>query len=181
MEVLFCRAKGPGPLSLITGLVTRIWCFQRHNPVQLWQGTQALLQAFADRGHWRSLEGEAWHTVQGDTWEESPGTGSSKQGGRQGGVGTCRKYLDWGSGWSYRNKRGSSLVHLNITRLHSGFPGGSDGKESTCNAEDLGSIPGKDPLEKRMAAHSCFLAWEIPWIEEPCGLWSMGSHRVGHD
>ena len=28
----------------------------------------------------------------------------------------------------------------------------------------------EDPLEKEMAAHSCFLAWEIPWTEEPGGL-----------
>ena len=32
-----------------------------------------------------------------------------------------------------------------------------------------------------MAAHSSILAWEIPWTEEPDGLWSMGSQRVGHD
>ena len=31
---------------------------------------------------------------------------------------------------------------MNITALMMGFPGGSDGKKSTCNAEDLGSIPG---------------------------------------
>ena len=48
------------------------------------------------------------------------------------------------------------------------FPGGSDGKESACNAGDPGSIPGwKDPLEKRMATHSSILAWRIPWTEEP--------------
>ena len=76
---------------------------------------------------------------------------------------------------------GGSLVRLNITRSHSGFPGGSDSKESTCSAEDLDSIPGKDPPEKRMVAHSSFLAWEIPWIEESCGLWSMRWHGVGHD
>ena len=36
-----------------------------------------------------------------------------------------------------------------------GFPGGAVGKESTCNAGDLGSIPGwEDPLEKGMATHS---------------------------
>ena len=36
-----------------------------------------------------------------------------------------------------------------------GFPGGSDGKESACNAEYLGSVPGsEDPLEKGMATHS---------------------------
>ena len=39
----------------------------------------------------------------------------------------------------------------------------------------------KIPLEKEMAAHSSILAWEIPWTEEPSGLPSMGSHRVGHD
>ena len=32
-----------------------------------------------------------------------------------------------------------------------------------------------------MAAHSSTLAWEIPWMEEPGGLQSMGSLRVGHD
>ena len=42
--------------------------------------------------------------------------------------------------------------------------------------------PGQeDPLEKEMANHSTILAWEIPWTEEPGGLQSMGSQRVGHD
>ena len=66
-----------------------------------------------------------------------------------------------------------------------GFPGGSDCKESACNAGDLGLIPGslgkKDPLEKGMATHSSLLACRIPWTEEPCGLWSVGSQRVGHN
>ena len=35
--------------------------------------------------------------------------------------------------------------------------------------------------EKVMATHSSTLAWKIPWMEEPGGLQSMGSHRVGHD
>ena len=38
-----------------------------------------------------------------------------------------------------------------------------------------------DPLEKGMATHSSILAWEIPWTEEPGGLQSMGSRRVGQD
>ena len=37
------------------------------------------------------------------------------------------------------------------------------------------------PLEKEMATHSSVLAWRIPGMEEPGGLPSMGSHRVGHD
>ena len=36
-------------------------------------------------------------------------------------------------------------------------------------------------LEKEMATHSSVLAWRIPGTEEPGGLPSLGSHRVGHD
>ena len=39
---------------------------------------------------------------------------------------------------------------------------------------------GKDPLEKEMVTHSSILAWRIAWNEEPGGLQSMGSQRVGH-
>ena len=103
-----------------------------------------------------------------------------------------------------------------------GFPHGSVGKESTCNAGDPGLIPGsgrssgegigyplqcswvsliaqlvknlpamqetrirslvwEDTLEQEMATHSSFLAWRIPWTEEPGRLQSMGSQRVGHE
>ena len=63
-----------------------------------------------------------------------------------------------------------------------GFPGGSDGKESTCNEGDLSSTLGwKDPLENGIATHSLILAWRITWTEEPGRLQSVGSHRVGHD
>ena len=43
------------------------------------------------------------------------------------------------------------------------------------------SLTWEDPLEKEMATHSSILAWRIPWTEEPGGLQSMGSQRVGHD
>ena len=45
----------------------------------------------------------------------------------------------------------------------------------------LPSLGQENPLEKEMAVHSSILAWEIPWMEEPGGLQSMGSQRVGHD
>ena len=62
------------------------------------------------------------------------------------------------------------------------FPGGTSGKESACNAGDLGSIPDReDPLEKKMATHSSLPAWRIPGTEEPGGLQSRGSQRVRHD
>ena len=45
-----------------------------------------------------------------------------------------------------------------------GSADGSAGKESTCNAGNLGLIPElEDPLEKGMATHSSILAWRIPW------------------
>ena len=110
-----------------------------------------------------------------------------------------------------------------------GFPSGSAGKEFTCNAGDLGWIPGlgRSPGERKgyllqyfglensmdrivhgvaksrtqlsdfrfpqpykplqlfnsaaTAPHSSTLAWKIPWAEEPGGLQSTGSLRVGHD
>ena len=39
----------------------------------------------------------------------------------------------------------------------------------------------KSLLMKAMATHSSTLAWRIPWTEEPGGLQSIGSHRVGHN
>ena len=39
----------------------------------------------------------------------------------------------------------------------------------------------EDSVEKEMATHSSIIAWKIPWMEEPGGLQSMGSLRVGHD
>ena len=43
------------------------------------------------------------------------------------------------------------------------------------------SLGREDPLEKERATHSSILAWRIPWMEEPGGLQSMGSQRVGHN
>ena len=43
------------------------------------------------------------------------------------------------------------------------------------------SLGQEDPREKEMAAHSSIFAWEIPWTEEPVGLWSKGLQRAGHD
>ena len=49
------------------------------------------------------------------------------------------------------------------------------------NAEDASSIPvSADSLEEEMATLSSILAWRIVWTEEPGGLHSMGSQRVGH-
>ena len=43
------------------------------------------------------------------------------------------------------------------------------------------SLGWEDSLEEEMEIHSSILAWEIPWTEEPGGLQSLGSQRIGHD
>ena len=85
------------------------------------------------------------------------------------------------------------LIYLPAPHLYI-YLGGSHSKESACNVGDLGSIPGlvsspgegncypfQSSSEKAVAPHSSTLAWKIPWREEPGGLQSMGSLRVGHD
>ena len=63
-----------------------------------------------------------------------------------------------------------------VKQYWTGFPGGPDGKEPTCNAGDrVLSLGQEDPLENEMATHSSILAWKILWTEEPGGLQSMGS------
>ena len=63
-----------------------------------------------------------------------------------------------------------------------GFPGGSDGRESACNAGDSGLIPGlaRSPGEghSNPLQHSCL---ENPMDRGACGLQSMGSQRLRHD
>ena len=67
-----------------------------------------------------------------------------------------------------------------------GFPGGAVVKPPPANAgkaRDVGLIPrlGRSPSSKEMAFRSSFLARKIPRTEEPGGLQSMGSQRVGRD
>ena len=67
-----------------------------------------------------------------------------------------------------------------------GFPRGSAVKNLPAMQEaqqelQVQSLGREDPLEEEMATHSSTLAWRIPRMEEPGGLQSMGSLRVGHD
>ena len=51
----------------------------------------------------------------------------------------------------------------------------------TMRETQVQSLGQEDPLEKEMATHSSIHAQKIPWTEEPGGLQSMGSQRVGHN
>ena len=60
-------------------------------------------------------------------------------------------------------------------------PDGSDGKASAYNAGDwVQSLGQEDLLEEEMATLFSILAWKISWTEEPGGLQSTRSQRVGH-
>ena len=63
------------------------------------------------------------------------------------------------------------------------FPGGSAVKNLPPANQKMWvlSLGGEDFLEEKMATHSNIPAWRIPWTEEPGGLQSMESQRVGHD
>ena len=54
---------------------------------------------------------------------------------------------------------------------------------NTGDTREVGLIPasGRTPGEGHGKPFFSILAWIIPWTEEPDGLWSMGSQRVGHD
>ena len=83
--------------------------------------------------------------------------------------------------------RPSHITRISLkttTILLLSFPGGSDGKESACNAGSdpwVRSLGQKDTLEKGMATHSSVLAWRTPWTEKPSRLQSIGSQRVRRD
>ena len=92
----------------------------------------------------------------------------------------CWLLLFYLSPWStYHN---GDTVSQWIFEIIMGLPRGLSGKESTCNAGDMGLIPASGrSLGEEMATHSSILAWEIPWTEKPGEPQSLGLQRVGHN
>ena len=71
---------------------------------------------------------------------------------------------------------------LSRARGRLSFPGGSDSKESACNAGDPGSTPGSGRCPGEENGHRTSIpVWRTPWTEEPSGLQSMELQRVGHN
>ena len=60
------------------------------------------------------------------------------------------------------------------------FPGASYSVKNLLAMQEtqVQSLGWEDPLEKEMVTHSSFVAWRIPWTEEPGGLQSMGSQEL---
>ena len=100
----------------------------------------------------------------------------------------CKGYyssIKWSEGmpaYFHFTKYTSCSLLFPVSSLLWGFPDGSVVKNLPAKQEMwVRSLGWEDPLEKKMATHSSILAWEIPWTEEPGGLQSIGSQRVGHD
>ena len=116
--------------------------------------------------------------------EGRPGAGLEGRGGHRRPLRVPgARELGWRAQWGFRQVarqlgqrlwfpgRGGQAPSLGVF-----FPGGSDGKESACDARDPSPILGQEgPLEAGMATHCGILAWRIPWMEEPGGLQSRGS------
>ena len=60
-----------------------------------------------------------------------------------------------------------------------GFPGGSAGKESACNAGGHGSIPGPGRSPERYGYHSTIFVWRIPWTRSLAGYSPWGCKELG--
>ena len=85
------------------------------------------------------------------------------------------RFNSWVEKICWRRNRLPTLVFL-------GFPGGSDGQESSSMQETwIWSRGWEDPLEKGTAIHFSILAWRIPSTEKPRMLQSMGSQKVRQD
>ena len=130
------------------------------------------------------LPGQRPHCTNTKAWTRIRLSGKS-QGGqkrnpwwvRRGWVSPCGEE-EWGT---------MPWIHFCIlTDPNIGFPGGAAVKNLPVETEEMQemkfrSLGRKDPLEEKMATHSSILAWIISWTEEPGGLQSMGSQRVGHN
>ena len=74
-------------------------------------------------------------------------------------------------------KEVANCVFAYLLRISLGFPGGSAGEESACNAGDSSLIPGSGGSTGEGNSNSIILVWRIPWTEEPGRLQSMGSQE----
>ena len=84
-------------------------------------------------------------------------------------------FLNTSKSWSKENSDAGGL----ILKQSLNSPGGSDSKESACNAGDLGLIPGSGRSPGKGKDNSLhYSCWEISWTEEHGRLQSMGHESV---
>ena len=91
-------------------------------------------------------------------------------------------YISWTQEPSRLQSMGSQRVRHNWATNSLGFPAGSDSRVCLqCGRPGFDPWVGKIPWRWKWQSTPVFLPGESPWAEEPGGLQSMGSHRVGHD
>ena len=82
--------------------------------------------------------------------------------------------------WLLMSLSAGSFLIIQLYIVCMGFSDGAGVKNLAINASGR-YLGWEDPLEEEMATHSSILGWRIPWTEEPGGLQSMRSQRVGHN
>ena len=86
------------------------------------------------------------------------------------------------SGFSdFNNEKTNQIVIMCVTKLNESIHAVHGVTKSQTRLSDFTFTFHFHALKKETATHSSVLAWRIPGTEEPSGLPSMGSHRVGHD
>ena len=73
------------------------------------------------------------------------------------------------------------IIKISTCQLWASLSGSAVKNLPTRQETQVRSLGQEDPLEKGMATHFSILAWRIPWTEEPGGLPSVGSRRVGYN
>ena len=92
----------------------------------------------------------------------------------------CCQLLDWRE--KKKKNRWLTLFQKCSCLWNPASPGGSDSKESACNMGGLGSVPGLGGSPGEGNGNPLwYLAWRIPWTEEPGRVQFMGSQRVRHN
>ena len=130
------------------------------------------------------------HQLHGHEFEQGPGDGEGQRslvccspGGRKESDTTERLNSNNNiNKMSSARKNGHQNFIIVVNYALLGFPGGSDRKESACDAGDPGLIPGLGRfLGRGNGTRSSILAWRIPWTEESGRLQFIGSQRAGYE
>ena len=83
--------------------------------------------------------------------------------------------------WSKSERKTIQCINAYIYRIWASLVAQSVKNLPAVQETWVRSLGQEGPLEKEMTTHSSILAWRIPWMEEPGGLQSMRSQRVGHN
>ena len=96
-------------------------------------------------------------------------------------LGTKKHLRNDGVGEDFPQDVGLCEVILRKVVTLAGFLAGSAMNLPAMHETQVRSLSQEDYLGKGMTTHSSILVLEVPWMEEPAGLQSMGLHKVRHN